>query len=119
MISEVDLKDYKDDKWVQPGTKFDSEKPPMALIDSSYLEGLARVLAFGANKYAPDNWRGGIQFRRLISAAMRHLSAINRGEDRDSETGELHAYHLACCTMFLASMMENRPDMDDRWKEKK
>lgn len=119
MISEQDIKDYKEDGWTQPGTKYDEDKPPMALIDTEYLEGLARVLAFGARKYSPDNWRGGIQYRRLISAAYRHLSAINRGEDRDPETGELHAYHLACCNMFLASMMNHRPDLDDRWKENK
>lgn len=116
MISGIDIKDYESDGYKQPGRKDDNEKPPMALLDAEYLEGIARVLGYGATKYAPDNWRGGIHFRRLISAAYRHLGAINRGEDIDSETGELHAYHLGCTNMFLASMMNHRPDMDDRYK---
>lgn len=98
------------------GTKLDQGKPPMALLDSEYLEGVAEVLGFGAKKYAAHNWRHGIHLSRLISAAYRHLGAINRGENTDPETGLSHAYHLGCCTMFIASMMNHRPDMDDRWK---
>ena len=101
----------KEDK----GLKYDDGKPPIALVDPEFIEGLARVLGFGAAKYSPDNWRNGISYRRLISAAYRHLGAINRGEDVDPESGESHAYHLACCNMFLAAMMNHRPDMDDRW----
>lgn len=120
-------------KWAQPledwankpvdqataGVKYDGnykEKPPMALLDPPFLEGIARVLGFGAVKYAPDNWRNGIAYRRLISAAYRHLGAISAGEDIDPESGLAHSYHLGCCVMFLASMMETRPDLDDRYK---
>lgn len=119
MISGTDIRDYKDANYKQPltkGVKDDGAKPQMALLDSEYLEGVARVLTFGANKYAPDNWRLGIEYRRLISALYRHLGAINRGEDRDNETGELHAYHMGCCLQFLASMTNHRPDLDDRYK---
>ncbi len=98
------------------GAKYDANKPPMALLDPEFLEGVASVLGFGASKYAAHNWRKGITQSRLISAAYRHLGAINRGEDIDDESGLSHAYHLGCCVMFLASMMNHRPDMDDRWK---
>lgn len=101
---------------LQVGTKYDEDKPPMALLDPEFLEGLARVLGFGANKYAPHNWRNGILCSRLISAAYRHLGAINKGEDIDSESGQSHVYHLGCCVMFLASMIEHRPELDDRYK---
>lgn len=117
MVNESDIKDYSGDNYPQPtGRKDDGDKPPMQLIDAEYLEGLARVLGFGAKKYAPDNWRGGIEYGRLIGAAYRHLGAINKGEDIDPESGEPHVYHLACCTMFLSSMMAHRPDLDDRYK---
>mgnify|MGYP003526891395 FL=1 len=117
MLNQHDLEDYKAMGWTQPeGTKYDHDKPPISFIDSEYIEGVARVLGFGASKYSPHNWRNGINFSRLISAAYRHLGAINKGEDVDAETGELHAYHLACCTMFLSFMMLHRPDMDDRWR---
>lgn len=98
------------------GLKYDNEKPPMALIDPEFLEGVAGVLGFGATKYAEHNWRNGISVSRLISAAYRHLGAINKGEDIDPESGRHHAYHLGCCVMFLASMLSTRPDLDDRWK---
>lgn len=98
------------------GVKHDEEKPPLALLDPEFLEGVARVLGFGAKKYAAHNWRHGINYSRLISASYRHLGAINKSEDIDEESGLPHAYHLGCCVMFLASMMKTRPDLDDRWK---
>lgn len=100
---------------VESGSKYDNNKPSMALIDADFLLGLAKVLDFGKEKYAAHNWRGGISFSRLISAAYRHLGAINKGEDLDSESSLPHVYHLACCVMFLSWMMENRKDLDDRW----
>lgn len=123
MISEIDIRDMSTeqfDKWLSEpggkGVKYDTEKPPMALLDPLFLEGVASVLGFGANKYAAHNWRNGIQYSRLISAAYRHLGAINKGEDIDPESKLPHAYHLGCCVMFLSNMMQTRPDMDDRWK---
>lgn len=101
------------------GTKYDQDKPPLALLDPEFLEEVARVLGFGAAKYAADNWRNGISHRRLISAAYRHLGAISRGEDTDPESGLPHTGHLACCTMFLSHMIRKRPDLDDRYKEVK
>lgn len=125
MISEIDINNMRQDNEdylckqlnIEPkGVKFDNNKPPMALLDPEFLEGVAKVLGFGASKYAAHNWRNGIQYSRLISAAYRHLGAINKGEDIDPESGLSHTYHLGCCVMFLASMMNTRPDMDDRWK---
>lgn len=102
----------------QLGLKYDGEKPRTDLLDPDALEGLATVLAFGANKYAANNWRGGLGYTRLIGAALRHIFAISRGEDLDSESGLPHVDHLGCCWMFLSNMMKTRPDMDDRWKPK-
>lgn len=101
---------------IKEGVKHDDTKPPMDLLDPSFLEGTATVLGFGAFKYERHNWRNGIQYSRLIAAAFRHLNAINAGEDTDPESGLSHAWHLSCCAMFLGWMMENRKDLDDRWK---
>lgn len=100
-----------------PGLKHDQEKPRMDLLDADFLEGVAQVLTFGARKYAAHNWRGGIHCSRLIASAYRHLGAINRGEDIDDESGLPHVYHLGCCVMFLASMLQTRKDLDDRFKQ--
>lgn len=120
MICEIDINDYLDTHYKQPkptvtGLKYDNDKPPMALLDPNYLEGVAKVLGFGASKYAAHNWRNGIDVSRLVSAAYRHLGAINNGEDIDSESLLPHIYHLGCCTMFLAEMLK-RPKHDDRYK---
>jgi len=116
VISGIDIEDMKD--FPQPtGKKNDNEKPRMDLLDAAFLEGVAEVLSFGARKYAAHNWRGGIHYSRLIAGIYRHLGAINRGEDIDPESGKPHVYHIGCGTMFLASMMQTRQDLDDRWKE--
>ena len=96
--------------------KYDNEKPRMDLLDPVALEGLAKVLTFGAQKYAAHNWRKGIANSRLIAAMLRHLFAIMRGEDIDPESGIPHIDHLGCCWMFLSNNMKVRPEMDDRWR---
>lgn len=100
------------------GVKHDQNKVPLDLLDPIALEGLAAVLAFGANKYAAHNWRGGLSYSRLLAALLRHTFAIIRGEDIDPESGLPHVDHVGCCWMFLSWHMKCRPDMDDRWKPK-
>lgn len=99
------------------GVKNDQGKAPLDLLDPLALEGIAKVLEFGAQKYARHNWRGGLSYSRLIAALMRHLFAIIRGEDNDPESGLPHIDHVGCCWMFLSNMMKTRPDLDDRYKE--
>jgi hypothetical protein len=98
------------------GIKYDQGKLPMHLLDRTALEAVAGVLQHGAIKYAPENWRSGMEYTRLIGAAMRHLHALNDCEDYDPESGHLHAAHAMCCLMFLIWMMKCRPDLDDRWR---
>src|SRR3954467_695645 len=88
------------------GLKFDNEKPRMDLLSWQALKGLASVLGFGAKKYAAHNWRGGIEFSRLIGAALRHIHAYNDGEDLDPESGESHIDHAQCCLMFLSDQIK-------------
>lgn len=101
---------------MEQGTKHDEGKLPMHLLDRTALMSMAAVLHHGQIKYGAENWRGGISYTRLISAAMRHLHAVNDCEDIDPETGELHAAHAMCSLMFLIWMMRCRPDLDDRWR---
>ena len=121
MISEVDIKDMKALGIKQPvfdpskGTKFDADKSRMDLLDSDFLEGVGKVLGFGARKYDAHNWRNGINYSRLIASAYRHLAAFNRGEDVDAESGLSHLHHLGCCIMFLSA---TKPEWDDRYKGK-
>lgn len=99
------------------GMKYDGAKPRMDLLDAQALEGLAKVLTFGAQKYAANNWRNGLEYSRLTAAMLRHLMAIQKGEDTDPESGLPHIDHLGCCWMFLSNLSKTRPDLDDRWKD--
>lgn len=78
------------------------------------MEEIAKVLAFGAQKYAAHNWRKGIAYSRLLDAALRHLYAFADGEDTDPESGLSHIAHAGCCVVFLLGMIHSRPDQDDR-----
>lgn len=120
MLTKPDIDIYKKENPVQPtGIKYDSDKPRMDLLDPTALEGLAKVLTFGAQKYAANNWRSGLAYSRLSAAMLRHLMAIQRGEDIDPESGLPHIDHLGCCWMFYSNLSKTRPDLDDRWKEPK
>lgn len=96
--------------------KFDNGKPRMDLLDPYATEQLALVLTFGAQKYAAWNWTKGLAFSRLIGAALRHIFAFMRGEDLDPESGLPHLAHAQCCLMFLLSMTQRHPELDDREK---
>lgn len=87
------------------GQKFDDAKPMMDLIPPHMEEEVARVLTFGAQKYAPDNWRKVPNLRkRYIAAAKRHINALVKGEQLDPESGLHHAAHAVCCLMFLGEV---------------
>jgi hypothetical protein len=95
--------------------KYDDNKPPLALLSGIALEELGRVLAHGAEKYEEDNWRKGFEWRRLISASLRHILAFNDGEDKDPESGLSHVAHAMCMLMFLLEHETTHRDLDDRY----
>lgn len=101
------------------GIKYDDGKARLDLIPYESLEGLGKVLAYGAKKYAEANWAKGIDYSRLIAAALRHLNQFNAGIDVDAESGLSHVHHAACNLAFLAYMIEHRKDLDNRWSKKK
>ena len=101
---------------LREGHKCDAGKPRTDLIDATAMLDLARVLTFGAKKYAPNNWRAGMEWHRPIAAALRHIYAIQQGEDYDQETGFLHAAHALCELMFLTNYYYSHPEFDDRYK---
>lgn len=75
---------------------------------------MVNVLTSGAKKYAERNWEKGMAWSKVISSLKRHLAAIEAGEDRDQESGELHAAHLACNAHFLTAYYKIYPQGDDR-----
>lgn len=96
--------------------KFDTDKLPLHLLSTEAMNQTAAVLKFGAQKYAEHNWRKGFAWSRPLSAAMRHITAFNAGEDTDPESGLSHLAHAACCIMFLLEFEKTHPHLDDRYK---
>ena len=87
----------------------------MHLIPPEAIEALAQVLGFGATKYEPRNWESGLHYSRVFAAAMRHLWAWWRGEDKDAETGFCHLDHALTCVAFLVSYeRRGMKSFDDR-----
>lgn len=98
------------------GLKYDAEKAPMELLDNYPLTQIANVFGFGANKYGRFNYKKGIAWNRLISAAYRHLGAFNAGEDLDPESKLHHLAHLGCCIFMLLEYTKTHPELDNRYE---
>jgi hypothetical protein len=96
--------------------KYDAEKTRHELLSDLAIDELARVLTFGAKKYAADNWRKGMEWRRLIGAARRHISEFSKGIDLDPETGLSHLAHAMCCLMFAEEYRQTGTGTDDRYR---
>lgn len=86
----------------EEGRKADVGKPRLDLLPPAAVMEIAKVLEFGARKYAPDNWRKVEGWRwRYTGAALRHLFAWMGGERADPESGIHHLAHAGCCVLFL------------------
>ena len=95
--------------------KDDGAKNRLDLLSPWATEGLGRILTHGAQKYAAHNWRLGMDWSRLIAAAKRHLSAFERGENIDADSGLPHIDHLAACVHVLSEFQKLGNGNDDRW----
>lgn len=103
---------------IKPALKFDDNKPDWSLVPFESLEGMVKVLEFGAKKYAGWNWTadGGFQYTRVLRSCFRHLFAWARGEDLDPESGLSHIHHAMCNLLFLSHYIGNKTKYpkDDR-----
>lgn len=97
------------------GTKFDNGKPMMAYLDCNAIMQEAAVFTFGADKYAPWNWRNGLTMSRLLSASLRHIFQFLAGQDNDPESGLSHLAHARCNLAMAMWTLEHRKALDDRY----
>jgi len=94
--------------------KFDFGKVRFELLDPLFVEGTAKVLTFGADKYCDHNWIRCQSVMRYFGAINRHLWKWALGYDLDEETRLSHLYHASCCLMFMIGMLHRNPKCDDR-----
>ena len=83
--------------------KLDSGKTRFTLVDPVFVEGFAKILTDGAQKYGVDNWKllPDDELHRYQDALLRHINSYFKGEKLDPDTGMSHLYHAACNLMFL------------------
>lgn len=98
--------------------KHDDNKPDWSLVPFESLEGMVKVLEFGAKKYAGWNWTngGGFSYTRVLRSCLRHIFAYMRGEDNDPESGLSHIHHAMCNLLFISHYIGNKEkfNKDDR-----
>lgn len=84
------------------GRKDDSGKARFDLLPPHALLEVAKVLAYGANKYGDNNWCTLSNLEeRYVGAAGRHGNAAARGQILDEESGLHHVAHQVCSLMFV------------------
>ena len=96
------------------GIKLDDGKLRMDLIPQDSLRDLAEVYTMGAKKYADENWREGIEWKRIYGAMLRHLSLWILGYDTDVESGLNHLAHVAWGAFTLLNYSRTHRELDNR-----
>jgi hypothetical protein len=89
---EVEITDKSD--------RFNQGKPKWSLVHYESLIPMIRVLEFGARKYAPENWKKGLDLKEILESVQRHLGDLMDGEEIDPESGVSHMGYIQCNAMF-------------------
>ena len=98
------------------GKKYDDGKLRYELLPKEALEGVVRVLTFGAQKYADNNWQHVKPISRYYGALLRHVEAVRAGGWLDPESGLPHLDHAMCCVVFLREMLKGK-NKEELYKE--
>lgn len=93
--------------------RYNQGKINWSLVDFKSLEPMVDVLAYGTKKYSRDNWRIGMPATQIIESMLRHTFALLKGEKLDNESLCKHIGHIQCNAMFLAYVLEEKPEFDD------
>lgn len=82
--------------------RYNAAKRRWSLVHFRSLEPMVQVLEFGADKYAPDNWKNEMDKKQILESLTRHLAALMDGERNDPESGLPHIGHIMANGMFFA-----------------
>lgn len=80
--------------------RYNAGKHKWTLVHYKSLEPLVEALEFGAEKYAPDNWKRGLNKREILDSAFRHLKDVIDGQELDQESKVRHVGHCMANLMF-------------------
>ena len=93
--------------------RYNDNKIEFSLIDLNSLEDCVKVLAFGAKKYTRNNWQKGFPLTSILNSMMRHISALQKGEMIDPESGLSHIGHIQCNALFLGCKNNTNDLLDE------
>lgn len=96
------------------GRKDDHGKPQLSILTIESLMAEARAFEYGAKKYSRNNYKQGMQWTRVLDAALRHINTFASGKDVDDESGLNHLWHAKACLAMLIYYYENKVGTDDR-----
>ena len=86
-----------------------AKKLDYTLLPAIFLQGTATVLQHGAEKYSRRGYLKGEQYDVAAwKALLRHVVAIQGGENIDPEFGLHHIYHIAANAAMIAHWFEQR-----------
>ncbi len=85
---------------------------------SFLMKPLIEVAQYGEGKYAMYNFLKGGNQNQYLDSLKRHLESYEdpNQPDNDPESGIVHLAHIAWNALVAAYMLENYPELDDRWK---
>jgi len=86
----------------QKALRYNQGKPKWSMVHFKSLEPMVKVLMYGADKYARDNWKKGLDRQEILDSMQRHLAALIDGQEIDPESQEHHIGHLMCNCMFYS-----------------
>lgn len=90
-------------------------KPNLNLIPPSATIIESVVMALGAKKYGPFNWRETkVKASVYIAAAQRHMLQWLDGQTIDPESGVSHLAHVRACMGIMLDAEANGMLIDDR-----
>lgn len=86
---------------------------------SPLCDELCRVFAVGAKIYARGNWTKGLPLSTTLDSALRHLQALQRGQETDKESGLSNWAHLVWNVLVfghfahISSVDEGKAELND------
>ena len=98
-VRDMELARYQDAGCGKDGSGKDDRadgKPRWELIPLDAVEEIVKVYTMGAEKYAPNAWKDiPDAYDRYKAALLRHITAYDKGERLDKESGLSHLAHAA------------------------
>ena len=101
------------------GLRYNTGKAQIHQVPTSLINGVAKVLMYGAQKYEKGNFRKGMDWTTPYDCLQRHMMRWLDGEQLDEESNLPHLYHAAANIAMLIEYSETCKELDDRFTGEK